>query len=301
MLDLSIVIVNYNVKDLLRVCLQSVFASQGSFHFDVFVVDNCSSDGSAAMVKAEFPQVALIESPANGGYAYGNNLALHSIAARPTLPRYVLLLNPDTRLPEDALAQMLAFLDGHPEAGAAGPRLVRPDGSLDLACRRTFPSPEVAFYRLLFLSRLFPRHPRFARYNLTAHDPAAVMEVDAVVGAFMMVRGEVLRRVGVLDESFFMYGEDLDWAFRIKATGWKVLYNGAVTVLHHKGESSKQQSGRSKLAFYHAMLVFYRKHYARTTRFPLNWLVVVGIYLRGALALTTLAPGKARGLLGGGR
>lgn len=301
MLDLSIVIVSYSVRDLLRICLRSIYASRGAFSYDVFVVDNCSHDGSTAMVQSEFPQVRLIESPVNGGYAHGNNLALRTIATGAELPRYVLLLNPDTHLPEDALAGMLEFLDCHLEAGAAGPRLVRADGSLDLACRRSFPSPEVALYRMLFLSKLFPDNPRFARYNLTSHDTAEVMEVDSVVGAFMLVRGEVLRRIGLLDESFFMYGEDLDWAFRIKGAGWKVLYNGAITVLHHKGESSKQRSARSTLAFYHAMLVFYRKHYARTTRFPLNLLVVLGIYLRGALVLTALAPAKARGLFGGGR
>lgn len=301
MLDLSIVIVSYNVKELLRACLRSICASRGQFRYEVFVVDNCSRDGSASMVQAEFPTATLLESPVNGGYAYGNNLALRTIAVRPELPRYVLLLNPDTCLPEDALAGMLAFLDLHPEAGAAGPRLVRADGSLDLACRRSFPSPEVALYRMLGLSKLFPDNPRFARYNLTDRDPAEVMEVDSVVGAFMLVRGDVLRRVGLLDEAFFMYGEDLDWAFRIKSAGWKVLYNGAIRVLHHKGESSKQHSVRSVLAFYQAMLVFYRKHYAGTTRFPMNLLVVLGIYLRGALVLTALAPAKARGLLGGGR
>lgn len=301
MVDLSIVIVNYNVRELLRACLRSVFASNGGLSYEVFVVDNCSQDGSAAMVREAFPTVALIQSPRNGGYAFGNNVALQLVAKRAVLPRYVLLLNPDTALPPNALVDMVDFLDQHPEAGAAGPQLVRPDGSLDLACRRSFPSPQVAFYRLLFLSKLFPRHPRFGRYNLTGHHPSEIMEVDSVVGAFMIVRGEVLHRVGLLDEAFFMYGEDLDWAFRIKASGWKVLYNGEVTVLHHKGESSKQRSMRSILAFYRAMLVFYRKHYARTTRFPLNWLVIAGIYLRGLLALTRVVPTMARGLIGGGR
>lgn len=296
-LDLSIVVVNYNVKDLLEVCLRSVFASEGGLGLEVFVVDNCSVDGSADMVAAHFPKVRLIRSPHNGGYACGNNLALRTIASRGQLPRYVLLLNPDTRLPFDALKLMVDFMDAHPDAAASGPQLRRPDGSLDLACRRSFPSPSISFYRLLGLSKLLPRSERFARYNLTYRDPSEVMEVDSVVGAFMIVRGEVLRCVGLLDEDFFMYGEDLDWAFRIKAAGWRVLYNGAVTVLHHKGESSKQRSGRSVIAFYKAMLLFYRKHYARSTRFPINWLIVLAICLRAALVLTTLAPSRARGLL----
>jgi GT2 family glycosyltransferase len=300
-LDVSIVIVNYNVEALLRDCLRSIFASQGMSDFEVFVVDNCSSDGSVEMVRREFPHVQVIASAVNGGFAFGNNLALREIAHRAEKPRYVLLLNPDTCLPEDALADMLAFMDQHADAGAAGPRLVQPDGTLDLACRRSFPSPTVALYRLLGLSRLFPNNPRFARYNLTSHDPSAVMEVDSVVGAFMMVRGELLAAIGLLDEAFFMYGEDLDWAFRIKEAGWKVLYNGTIVVLHHKRASSKQRSARSIMAFYGAMLVFYRKHYARTTHFPLNWLIVMGIYLRGGAALSTVAPAKARTLFGGNR
>ncbi len=287
MLDLSIVIVSYNVCKLLRACLGSVLSAQGDVAYELMVVDNSSTDGSAQMVRQRFPTVKLVESPVNGGYAYANNLGLQEIL-RPgeaALPRYVLLLNPDTVVPPNALNAMVSFMDSHPGAGAAGPRLIRPDGSLDLACRRSFPSPEVSFYRMLGLSRLFPRSRLFARYNLTYLDPGDVVEVDSVVGAFMMVRGDVLWKVGLLDESFFMYGEDLDLAYRIKKAGWKVLYNGQVDVIHYKGESSRQQSNRSVREFYRAMLVFYRKHYARSTAFPLNCLIVGAIYLRGALAL----------------
>lgn len=299
-LDLSIVIVSYKVRDLLHTCLESLLASEGGLDFEVIVVDNCSRDGTVEMVRSRFPSVSVVASPVNGGYAYGNNLALRQLLARDDLPRYVLLLNPDTVLPPDALVQMVAFMDARPEVGASGPRLLRPDGSLDMACRRSFPSPEVALYRMLGLSKLFPRHRRFARYNLGFHDQQAVMEVDSVVGAFMLVRGAVFATVGLLDEAFFMYGEDLDWAFRIKAAGWPVMYNGGVTVIHHKGASSRQRSARSTLAFYNAMLIFYRKHYAKTTTFPMNWLVVGGIYVRGLFGLARLGPRKARTLLGGG-
>jgi N-acetylglucosaminyl-diphospho-decaprenol L-rhamnosyltransferase len=290
MADLAIVIVNHNVQDLLRRCLQSVAESRGLGSISVRVVDCGSTDGSVAMVAREFPWVRL-HAVANLGFAGGNNLALREIldeARAQGLPRYVLLLNPDTELPPTALAAMLAFLDAHPEAGAAGPRLVLPDGSLDLACRRGFPTPLVSFYHFSGLARLFPHSPRFGRYNLTFLDPGAVTAVDSVVGAFMLVRGEVLRKVGLLDESFFMYGEDLDWALRIKRAGWSVLYNGQVLVYHHKRASSRQSNGLASLAFYHAMLVFFQKHYAQRTAVPIRWLVVVAIYLRAALALVRL-------------
>jgi GT2 family glycosyltransferase len=279
-LDLSTVIVNYNTRDLLRDCLRSVYASQGDFAFEVWVVDNGSSDSSAAMVKAEFPQVHLIESPHNGGYAYANNLALRRCNAR-----YVALLNPDTVVPPNAFAAMIAFMEAHPNAGVAGPKMVRSDGSLDLACRRSFPTPEVSFYRLIGLSKLFPNSRRFARYNLTYLDPDQVAEVDSVVGAFMMVRGAILKQVGLLDERFFMYGEDLDWALRIKQNGWKVYYNPTVQVLHYKREASKQDAARTRYEFYRAMYLFYQKHYAPTMPWWLHGLILGGIAVVGGPSL----------------
>jgi len=291
MLDLGIVIVNYKTRDLLRECLQSIYESRGDFSYQVCVVDNCSQDGSCAMVEKEFPQVRLIESEVNGGYAYANNLGLRAFGFAPTsdepsetTPRYALLLNTDILLPPSALQEMLDFLDTHPEAGVAGPRLVLADGSLDLACRRSFPSPEISFYRMVGLSKLFPKSRRFGRYNLTYLDPDEVTEVDSVMGAFMLVRAEALKQVGLLDESFFMYGEDLDWAYRIKEAGWKVYYNPQVTVLHYKRASSRH-SRRAVYEFYRAMHIFYRKHYAATTPFWLHWLILGGIALRGGLAV----------------
>lgn len=287
MTDLAIVIVNYNVRDLLRTCLRSIAESVSDLAIRVWVVDNGSQDGSAAMVREEFPGIALRET-SNRGFAHGNNLALREILAAAEhdgLPRYVLLLNPDTELPPTALAEMVRFLDARPAAGAAGPRLLLRDGSLDLACRRAFPTPLVSFYHFAGLSKLFPRSRRFGRYNMTFLDPTAVAEVDSVVGAFMLVRGEVLRRVGLLDEDFFMYGEDLDWALRIKQAGWKVLYNGQAIVHHYKRASSRQRNTQSLIAFYQAMLIFFRKHYARRTILPVRWLVVAAIYARASVAL----------------
>ncbi len=291
--DVGVIIVSYNVADLLRKCLRSVLASRG-VELAVCVVDNGSADGSADLVRAEFPQVHLIVSAENRGYSAANNLGIRYFLAQTPPPRYILLLNPDTEVPPEGIAEMVAYLDRNPEAGIAGPKLVRPDGSLDLACRRSFPSPEVSFYRMVGLSRLFPRSRRFGRYNLTYLDPDVETEVDSVVGAFMLVRREALEAAGPMDEDFFLYGEDLDLAFRVKARGWKVLYYPKVVVLHHKGESTRRARARAVREFYRAMLIFYRKHYAPANPPLLRWVVTAGIYLRWGLALALL---KAGGLI----
>lgn len=285
MLDLGIVIVNYNTRDLLRTCLRTVYASEGSFTYEVCVVDNASPDSSAEMVAAEFPQARLIANTENAGYPSANNQGLCAFGfaeisnPKSQIPRFALLLNADTELPPDALARMLDFMTEHPQAGIAGPKLVLRDGSLDLACRRSFPTPEISFYRLTGLSRLFPRSRRFGRYNLTYLDPDQVAEVDSVVGAFMLVRGKAIAQAGLMDDQFFMYGEDLDWAFRIKANGWKVYYNPAVTVLHVKRAASRH-SPRAHIEFYRAMDIFYRKHYAAETHWLAHALIVGAIALR---------------------
>jgi len=306
MFDLGIIILNWNTRDLLRACLRSVFASRGDFTFQVCMVDNASSDGSAAMVKAEFPQVQVIENPVNCGFAAGNNVGLRALgfgphpspptpppSPQPAVgergegwpqageggegPRYALLLNPDTVLPETALAAMLKYMDACPRCGAAGPKLVLPDGRLDLACRRSL-GFDAFVYRLLGLSRLFPHSRRFGQYNLTYLDPDVETAVGSVVGAFMLVRREAIAQVGLLDEAFWMYGEDLDWAFALHQAGWEVRYNPAVTVVHVKRAASRQ-SRRAQIAFHEAMLYFYRKHYAAATPAPLRWLVEGGIHL----------------------
>ena len=287
-LDLSIVIVSYNVVKLLRDCLDSLRPNLERLEAEVWVVDNASDDGSADMVAAEYPWVRLIRNPSNAGYAAANNVALRQAGGR-----YVLLLNPDTKLPPNTLVETLAEMDANPDLGILGPKLVRADGSLDRACRRSFPSPEIAFFRLFGLARLFPSSPRFARYNLLHLDPDQPADVDSVCGAFMLVRRDAMERVGLLDERFRMYGEDLDWAYRIKEAGWRVRYYPAVVVLHLKGSSSRQRPTRSLRWFYQAMHLFYRKHYAPTRPALFNALVHAAIDLRGNLALLQNA---ARGL-----
>ncbi len=292
---LAVVILNYNRADLLADCLASLYAAPARCELAVWVVDNASSDGSPEMVRARFPQARLIVSPVNGGFSYGNNLAIAPIIAEGSAD-YVLLLNNDTVVPPGALDGLVDYLEAHPEVGVVGPKLLLPDGSLDLACRRSFPTPEVSFYRMTGLSRLFPRSPRFARYNLTYLDPDQETEVDAVVGACMLLRASVIAEVGLLDEQFFMYGEDLDWCYRIKQYGWRIVYYPGVVVHHYKRASSTRRAIPSIRAFYDAMRIFHRKHYAATTPAPLNALIELGITAKELLALgrNLLLPPAAR-------
>ena len=316
--SLAIVIVSYNTRDLLRDYLRSVGPGGAACALDIWVVDNASRDGSAAMVRAEFPHTHAIDSPRNSGYAYANNLALREIirtegtglrtesmlasvqssvlSPQSYAPDYVLLLNPDTIVPPGALDALVSFMEAHPAVGACGPKLLLGDGSLDVACRRSFPTPEIAFYRMTGLARLFPHSPRFGRYNMSHVDPNVQTEVDSVVGACMLVRGAVVREVGLLDEAYFMYGEDLDWAYRIKEYGWKIMYVPSVTVHHYKRASSRQRPFGSIRAFYAAMRVFHRKHYAATTPAPLNALIEFGITLKEVLGIGSnlLRPPAAR-------
>jgi GT2 family glycosyltransferase len=290
MIDVGIVILNWNTRDYLKRCLETVLASQGDFTYRVIVVDNASSDDSVEMVRAIYPSVEVIASDINGGYSYGNNLGLRALGfggvsdVDQDAPRYALLLNPDTELPPDALDKMIHFMDSRPDVGVAGPKLALEDGSLDLACRRSFPTPIISLYRFSGLSRLFPHSARFGRYNMTHVDPDQEIEVDSVVGAYMQVRREAIAAVGLLDEMFFMYGEDLDWAYRIKKAGWKVFYHPQVVVKHVKRAASRK-SRKAQFEFQRAMLIFYRKHYQATTPLWLHSLVMMGLLLKGGRSL----------------
>ena len=302
MLDLAIVIVNYKTPVDLQHCLESLRAATTCYSRRVLVVDNDSQDESAALVRESFADIAeVIETGHNGGYAFANNVGLRALGlgqGQPltALPRYTLLLNPDTVLPPNVLDDAVAFLDAHPDVGVLGPKLVRQDGSLDLACRRSFPTPAVSFYRLVGLSRLFPHSRTFGRYNLTYLDPEAQADVDSVVGAFMLMRTEALEQAGLLDETFFMYGEDLDLCYRIKALDWRVVYYPQVTVLHIKGAASRKNSARATRAFYEAMKIFHDKHYRAQSPFWVNWAVDAGIVALRLFAETRnrLRPEGAR-------
>ena len=297
----SVIIVTHNTAGLLVECLSRLYESQLDHPLEIYVVDNASTDGTLSLVRRTFPEVKTIVASTNLGFAGGNNLALQKILAN--IPsgvdrraRGVLLLNSDCFVDVDTVRLTSRFLDDHPEAGVVGPKLVLRDGELDLACRRSFPTPASALFKLSGLARRFPNNSRFARYNLTFLDPDATAEVDSVVGAYMFVRLAAIDDAGLLDESFFMYGEDLDWAFRIKEHGWKVYYYPEASALHFKGASSSRSSYRLIIEFYRAMYLFQRKHYAPNTFVLLNWLIAAGIFIRGciALALNLVRPSTSK-------
>lgn len=264
--DVSVVIVNYNVREFLEQALRSVIRAGQGLGLEVFVVDNDSIDGSVEMVRAEFPGVKLIVNDENVGFGRANNQAI-----RRARGRYLLILNPDTIVQEDTLRRLVEFMDEHPEAGAAGCKIFNPDGTFARESRRAFPTPEVAFYRLIGLATLFPRSRRFGRYNMTYLPENEVAEVDALSGSCMMVRRRALREpapgsaathgAGIFDENFFMYGEDLDWCYRIQKAGWKIFYTPATQIIHYKGESTKKGELRYVRLFYGAMLRFTQKHF----------------------------------------
>lgn len=269
------IIVSYNTCEKLRRCLQSVFASKTNRKFEIFVADNASSDASADMVRTEFPAVKLIENRENAGYVRANNEAIKMSAGR-----FILLLNSDVEVSADTFDKMISFMDNDRMAGIAGCKVLKTDGTLDRACRRSFPNLPSAFWRLAGLSLLFPRSKIFGKYNLGYLPEDEIMEVDAVMGAFLMIRREVVERIGLLDEDFFMYGEDLDWAYRAKAAGYKVIYAPVTAVIHDKGSSSRKASGRALYEFHRAMQIFYDKHYRQRHNFFLNFLVRAGIWMR---------------------
>ena len=294
-----VVVSAFNNVAVLPDCLRSVAAAQPGIPMTVYVVDARSTDGTAALVRREFPWVRLRVAPKNEGYAALNNLALAEITrdVPPVVDRArvgVLLLNADTTMPPDAIAGLLALLAAHPQAGIIGPKIVLRDGTLDLACRRSFPTPANAFWKLTGLAARFPDNPRFARYNLTYHDPDTPIEMDSGMGACLMVRLAAIDEAGLMDTGYFMYGEDLDWCYRIKACGWRVRYEPSVRITHYKGASSSQRSLRATLAFYGAMVRFHRTHYARRTALPVNLLIYTGIAARAALALAANALRPAR-------
>lgn len=306
--DVAVVIVNYNTSALLAECLSSL-ESDGLEGLDaaIWVVDNHSSDDSVDMLRLQFPEVHRIACRENLGFAAANNLALRALGFGPagekganseaidraasTAPppaserfRHALILNADTVVPRGAVAQMVEDLEAEPDIGVVGPKLILRDGSLDLACRRGFPTPSVSFYRFSGLSRLFPKHPRFGRYNMTYLDPEEPADVDSVVGACMLVRGRAMEQVGLLDERFWMYGEDLDWSLRFQQAGWRVVYRPR-TVVHHVKRASSRHSPKAQFEFQRAMWLFYEKHYAARTPKPIHALVVVALSLRGGRRL----------------
>jgi hypothetical protein len=257
MTDLSIVIVNWNTREHLSRCLQQIYETVAGIAFEVIVVDNASRDGSPAMVKNRFPQVKLLENEENVGFARANNQAIRESAGR-----YVLLLNPDAFVIEGTIDRMVEFMDAHTDVGMAGCQLLGEEGTVQPSCTG-FPTLATEFFLFTHLDRLLKRSPTFARYRMTYWDCGDVRAVDVIQGAFMLVRQEALDEVGLLDEGFFMYSEEMDWCYRFKEKGWPVYYVPYVQAVHIGGQSTQQVRADMILELYRSRVMFFRKHYGQ--------------------------------------
>lgn len=280
MIDLSIIIVSYNTKDLLRQTIQSVISTAHGFSYEIIVVDNASKDGSPEMVRECFKEVNLIANDGNYGFSKANNIGI-----KVSTGKYVLLLNSDTVVLDNTLLKCIGYMDQNSGIGALGCRVELRDGSLDHACKRGFPTPWASLCYMLKLHKLFPKWEKFGRYDMTYLPEDRTNEVDCLIGAFMMVRRVAIDRVGLLDEEFFMYGEDIDWCYRIKEGGYKVVYYPEVKIIHYKGQSSKKRRFMTIYEFHHSMYLFYRKHYFKKYNILVTALVYAGIFIKMGLVL----------------
>lgn len=294
---LSIIVLSFNTKELLRECLASLKKNiRSDLSSEIIVVDNASSDSSAEMVKEEFKEVILIANKTNVGYTNGNNMAI-----RQAKGRYVLFLNADTYVHAKTLETMVSFMDEHKDAGAATCRVELPNGKLDDSCHRGFPTPWRAFCHFSGLSRIFPKSRIFAGYSLGWKDLSAIHEIDSCSGAFMIVRREAGEEISWWDEDFFWYGDDLDFCYRLKEKNWKVYFVPTVKILHYKGVSggiknisqhltraTKETRLRVTKARFEAMKIFYHKHYMGKYPKFITWLVRQGINLKLFFTLKNL-------------
>ena len=287
MLDLSIIIVSWNVKDLLQRCLDSIFRHPASsIQFEVFIVDNASSDGSAGMVRERFPQVHLIENEENFGFAAANNQAI-----RRSRGRYILLLNPDTVVCDDALGTLMRFLDENPKVGAVGPKLVYPDGRLQHSAF-AFPTLPMAFFDF------FPIHHRLINSRLNGRYPRRLYEsgkpfpIDHPLGACLMVKREAIEQVGLLDEGFFIYCEEIDWCMRIKKAGWQIYCVPQAEVVHYVAQSTQQFRDEMFVQLWRSRYLLFAKHYGRFYRWAVRQIVRLGLWREKHKAQTAYRQGK---------
>jgi GT2 family glycosyltransferase len=279
-MKLSVVIVNYNVKYFLEQCLQSVRVAMKEIEGEVFVVDNNSVDGSVALVQKKFPEVQLIKNNENYGFSKANNQAISQAKGD-----YILLLNPDTLVEEDTFTKCVDYLDKNEKAGALGVKMIDGKGDFLPESKRGLPKPNVAFYKMFGLSKLFPRSKKFGKYHLTYLDKNEIHNVDVLSGAFMMLRKTVIDEIGMLDETFFMYGEDIDLSYRIKKAGYQNVYFPKTRIIHYKGESTKKNSVNYVFVFYNAMIIFAKKHFTQKKARLFSFLIKSAIYFRATLSL----------------
>jgi len=279
-MKLSVIIVNYNVKHFLEQCLNSVYTAITNIDADVWVVDNNSVDGSCAMVKEKFPQVKLIENKDNPGFSIANNQAMRKSEAE-----YFLLLNPDTIVQEDTFSKCIDFMDANPEAGGLGVKMVDGRGKFLPESKRSLPTPMVSFYKIFGLSALFPKSKTFSKYHLGHLSENQTHEIEVLAGAYMFMRKSTLDKVGLLDETFFMYGEDIDLSYRIVKGGFKNYYFPETQILHYKGESTKKGSVNYVMVFYNAMIIFARKHFSKKNANIYSGLINTAIFFRAFIAI----------------
>lgn len=272
---IAVVVVNYNVRELLDQALRSLYETAEPLISEVWVVDNASTDGSVEFLEANWPQVHILSNRENWGYGRANNQGIAQSKAK-----YILILNPDTVVQRGALQELVEFMESRTQAGVCGPKIVSPEGRFRPECRRGFPTPLVAFSRLFGLSALLPRSRLFGKYYLTYLDPNYETQVDALSGACMMARREAAEAVGYFDEDYFLYGEDIDWCWRMKQAGWEVWYIPRASITHVKGASMRRSSSRPDWFFFEAMRIFVRKHLRDRYPPPLLWLLDTGIHLR---------------------
>ncbi|MDO5814506.1 MAG: glycosyltransferase family 2 protein [Methanobrevibacter sp.] len=276
-MDLSVVIVNYQTFELTKNTINSILEYDYPFSVEIVVVDNASSDDSLSRLKDYFKdKVRFIASEKNNGFAAGNNQALRQVDGK-----YQLLLNSDTIVWENTLNDIYDYMESHEDVGACGCRVLLEGGDLDKACKRSFPNVKNSFFRLFHI----PTKSKDDNYNLTDLPDDEVYEIDCLTGAFMFMRKSALDEVGLLDETFFMYGEDIDLCYRIKNGGWKIVYYGKSKITHLKGASSKKQKSKLIYEFYRAMYIYYKKHHAKESLFIVNWGVYFGIALLCLLKL----------------
>ncbi len=279
-MQLSVIIVNYNVKYFLEQCLCSVIKACTNINAEIIVTDNNSADGSKEFLATRFPQVQFIWNVVNLGFAKANNQALAAAKGK-----YILFLNPDTIVPEDCFEKCIAFFETHASAGALGIRMVDGSGNFLKESKRAFPSPLTSLFKLSGLAMLFPHSKLFSKYHLGHLSEKEDHEVDVLAGAFMMIPAHILQTIGSFDETFFMYGEDVDLSYRIQKSGHKNYYFAGSTIIHFKGESTKKGSLNYVRIFYTAMSVFVKKHYSGSRAGIFNLLIQTGIFLRATLAV----------------
>jgi len=273
--DLTIIIVNWNVKELLGDCLRSIYSQTKTISFEVVAVDNASSDGSVEMVEKEFPQVKLIANKENLGFAKGNNQAI-----RESKGRYFMLLNPDTIVVGNALATMVLFMDNRRDAGAIGPRILNPDKTVQLTCGRYSPTLLTELLDFTKLSSVFPKSRIFGKSLMGFWPHNDTREVELLSGACMMVRKETIEQTGLMDEHFFLFAEETDWCYRIRKNGWKIYLNADAEIMHLWQQSVKRSSINTALESYKSMYRFFMNHHGRLSALGYRGMVFVFIGLR---------------------